>query len=113
MMGARGRTGEDCMTERHAPGCEINITIHSRGDVNIYNCTCPASKPEPCAPATPPGGPGACVPLALGSKPKQSQKQKIDRLLAGTSVPSTIAAGLIHLMRRFAAGEAPANPLES
>lgn len=101
------------MTERHAPGCEINITIHSRGDVNIYNCTCPAPKPEPCEPSTPPGGPGACLPLALGSKPKQGQKQKIDRLLASTSVPSTLAAGLVHLMRRFAAGEAPANPLEA
>ena len=52
------------MTERNAPGCEINITINSSGDVNIYNCTGGETKPEPCAPATPPGGPGACLPLA-------------------------------------------------
>lgn len=101
------------MTDRHGPGCEINITINSRGDVNIYNCTCGETKPEPCAPATPPGGPGSCLPLALGSKPKQSQQQKIDRLIENNPIPSTIAAALTHLMRRYAAGQAPANALES
>jgi hypothetical protein len=101
------------MTERNAPGCEINITINSGGDVNIYNCTGGETKPEPCAPATPPGGPGACLPLALGSKPKQSQQQKIDRLIESAPIPSTIAAALTHLMRRYAAGHAPANALES
>jgi hypothetical protein len=103
------------MTEGHESGCKINIAIHSKGDVNIYNCTCASTPPRPgtCEPEAPPGGPGACIPLALGSKPKQSQKQKIDRLLGGTTVPSTLAAGVVHLMRRFAAGHAPANALES
>jgi len=70
------RTGEDSMTERNAPGCEINITINSSGDVNIYNCTGGETKPEPCAPATPPGGPGACLPLALGSSPNRASSRR-------------------------------------
>ena len=101
------------MAKHDDKSCQINIQIHSKGDVNIYNCSTP---PAPCPPDTgdskPPGGPGACVPLALGSKPKQSQQQKLARLLAGTTVPSTLAAGLIQLIRRFAAGRAPANELE-
>lgn len=104
------------MSKDDEKSCHINIHIDSQGDVNIYNCSAP---PEPCPPpppdsggSTPPGGPGACVPLALGSKPKQSQQQKLARLLASTQVPSTLAAGLIQLVRRFAAGRAPANELE-
>lgn len=104
------------MSKHDEKSCNINIHIHSQGDVNIYNCS---TLPQPCPPSppdggtsTPPGGPGACVPLALGSKPKQSQHQKLARLLASTKVPSTLAAGLIQLVRRFAAGRAPANELE-
>jgi hypothetical protein len=104
------------MSKHDEKCCHIDIHIHGQGDVNIYNCSTP---PQPCPPSppdggtsTPPGGPGACVPLALGSKPKQSQQQKMARLLASTSVPSTLAAGLIQLVRRFAAGRAPANELE-
>jgi hypothetical protein len=52
------------------------------------------------------------VPLALGSKPKQSQRQKLDRLLAGNPVPSAFAASFIHVSRRFLAGKAPANTVE-
>lgn len=104
------------MSKHDEKSCHIDIHIHSQGDVNIYNCP---TLPQPCPPcppdggiSTPPGGPGACVPLALGSKPKQSQQQKLARLLASTQVPSTLAAGLIQLVRRFAAGRAPANELE-
>jgi hypothetical protein len=104
------------MSKHEKKSCHFEFEIHSQGDVNIYNCS---TLPEPCPPTapdadepTPPGGPGACVPLALGSKPKQSQQQKLARLLAGTQVPSTLAAGLVQLMRRFAAGRAPANELE-
>jgi hypothetical protein len=100
------------MSKHDEKSCHIDIHIHSQGDVNIYNCP---TLPQPCPDggiSTPPGGPGACVPLALGSKPKQSQQQKLARLLASTQVPSTLAAGLIQLVRRFAAGRAPANELE-
>jgi len=105
------------MSKHEEKSCNINIHIHSQGDVNIYNCS---TLPPPCLPppqdgdtsTTPPGGPGACVPLALGSKPKQSQQQKLARLLASTKVPSTLAAGMIQLVRRFAAGRAPANEIE-
>jgi hypothetical protein len=102
------------MSKHDEKSCHINIDIHSQGDVNIYNCSTPPGPPPPPdgGGSTPPGGPGACVPLALGSKPKQSQQQKLARLLASTQVPSTLAAGLIQLVRRFAAGRTPANELE-
>ena len=29
-------------------GCEIDIKIESRGDVNIYNCTAQAPSSQPC-----------------------------------------------------------------
>src|SRR6185503_7410805 len=95
--------------------CHIDIKIDAKGDVNIYNC--PAPEVAPPAPSGEckdclPVSPGACVPLALGSKPKQSQRKKLDRLLAGHPVPSAFAASFIHLSRRFLAGKAPANTVE-
>lgn len=52
------------------------------------------------------------MPLALGSKPKQSQQRKLEKLLANNPVPSVLAASFVHVSRRFLAGRAPANPLE-
>ena len=101
----------------HEGGCTINIRIKSSGTINIYNCS---ASPPPEAPCAPPGGehpclpgvPGACVPVSLGAKPKQSRRNKLDRLLANNRVPSTLGASFFHLMRRFLAGKAPANALE-
>jgi hypothetical protein len=95
--------------------CHIDITINAQGDVHIYNCP-PSQAPSPetsdeCAGSLP-VSPGACVPLALGAKPKQSQRKKLDRLLAGNPVPSTFAASFIHLSRRFLAGKTAANAFE-
>ena len=104
------------MSKHRDDGCQINITIHSEGDVNIYNCTHGADTKAPCddkpCDSLPPGGPGACVPLAIGSKPKQSQRQKLDNFLNRNPVPSALAAGFLQLARRFVAGRAPANPFE-
>ncbi len=99
-------------------GCDIDIHIHSRGDVNIYNCTAPAPKEQPsptppgddCPP--PPTAEGACVPLGLGAKPKQSRQRKLEKLLANNRVPSTLAASFFHVSRRFLAGQSAANPFE-
>ncbi|MDK6076810.1 hypothetical protein [Massilia varians] len=101
----------------HEGGCTINIRIKSSGTINIYNCS---ASPPPEAPCAPPGGehpclpgvPGACVPVSLGAKPKQSRRNKLDRLLANNRVPSTLGASFFHLMRRFLAGKGPANALE-
>lgn len=95
--------------------CQIDISITSHGDVNIYNCPSPADHRPPrreddCV--TVPAAPGACVPLALGVKPKQSQRRKLDKLLAGNRVPSACAAAVIHLSRRFLANRPAANALE-
>lgn len=115
-MTAKVTDGHDARSE----GCRVDIRIESRGDVNIYNCTTPA----PCGCNDTPGGggddgsddpvaPGQCLPLTLGAKPKQSQRRKLDSLLAGSRVPSVLAAGFFRHARRFLAGEAPANPLEA
>jgi hypothetical protein len=98
--------------------CEIDIHIESRGDVNIYNCSAPSSvqpcPPQPCAEEFPPLPPaeGACVPVALGAKPKQSRKRKIERLLENKPVPSSLAASFFHLSRRFLDGRTAANAFE-
>lgn len=98
-------------------GCRIDIQIESQGDVNIYNCAAPSLSKQPCPPPSddhvcPPVSEGACVPVSLGSKPKQSRRRKLDKLLANTRVPSALAASFFHLTRRHLAGKTAANPLE-
>src|ERR1700730_12528233 len=97
--------------------CKIDMHIESQGGVNIYNCTAPRSSSEHCpAPkddhVCPPVATGACVPVSLGSKPKQSRRRKLDTLLANTRVPSALGASFFHLTRRYLAGKVPANALE-
>ena len=109
----------------------------NQGDVNIYNCAAPGSQDqsdtgggqEECPPC--PTGTGACVPLGLGAKPKQSRQSKLHHLLVkgpansfstsqGTQqnsladgpIPSALAASYIQLSRRFLQGKKAANPLE-
>jgi hypothetical protein len=98
--------------------CRVDIHIESKGPVNIYNCTGGPPCPEPSSPPPPecpsgPIAPGQCVPLSIGSKPKQSLRTKLDALLANTPVPSAIAAGFFQHARRFTVGQSPANPLET
>ena len=96
--------------------CRVDIQIKSQGEVNIYNCTTPSEHPCPeCPPVEcPPDpiAPGQCVPLALGAKPKQSQRSKLDALLASTQVPSVLAAAFFSTSRRFLTGHSPANAFE-
>lgn len=94
-------------------GCDVDIRIDNRGDVNIYNCTDHRAKEhrKDC-PECPPRADGACVPLGLGNKPKQSKRSKLERLLARNDVPSVLAASFFQTARRFLAGEAPANDFE-
>jgi hypothetical protein len=96
--------------------CSIDIHIESKGDVNIYNCSTPEPPSPPSSPCEecPPAqtATGACVPLGLGAKPKQSQHTKLQHLLATSPVPSALAASYIQLSRRFLAGKTAANPLE-
>lgn len=104
------RRGEDA-------GCKIDIQIKSKGGLNIYNCAAPTPSSEPCPPpkdnhVCPPVAPGACVPASLGSKPKQSRRRKLDKLLANTRVPTALGASFFHLTRRYLAGKTAANALE-
>ena len=97
--------------------CRVDIRIDSEGDVNIYNCCGPQHGDGPRPPSdvcpTGPIAPGQCVPLSIGSKPKQSQRAKLDAILQNTRVPSSIAAAFFHHARRFQASKAPANPFEA
>lgn len=106
---------KDCAGSK--AGCRIDIHIESRGDVNIHNCTAPCPTDGSCPPpkpghVCPPIAPGACVPVSLGSKPKQSRRRKLDKLLANTRAPSALGASFFHMARRFLADKAAANALE-
>lgn len=91
--------------------CTVDIRIDSRGDVNIYNCATPGSQPSPdCPRCDPPYG--TCIPAVAGAKHKLSREQKLNRLAEGVPVPSSLAAGAVHMMRRFLLGKTPANPVE-
>ena len=89
----------------HASGCTINIRIKSGGDVNIYNCAAPPAPGAACPPpeeddSCPPGVPGACVPVSLGAKPKQSRRNKLDKLLAFCAEPRTAVDSFATLFRK-------------
>ena len=97
--------------------CRVDIRIDAQGDVNVYGCCAPKHDKSPCPPPpvacpTGPIAPGQCVPLSIGSKPKQSQRTKLNALLENTKTPSAIGAAFFHHARRFTAGQSPANPFE-
>lgn len=105
----------DAIRPHHDSGCNVSISIEARGDVIINNCCAPEREPQPqpqppSEDSYPPKG--ACMPVVPGAKHKQSRDYKLANLAAGTRVPSALAAGAMHLMRRFLAGRSPANPLE-
>lgn len=107
----KGAPKPDC-----SAGCDIDIRIESQGDVNIYNCTKADSNKPPQPPShddcKPPRAEGACVPLGLGCKPKQSKRRKLEKLIAKNKVPSVLAASFFQTSRRFLKGSAPANDFE-
>lgn len=96
-------------------GCRIDIRIESQGGVNIYNCSTPSrtdtTPPPTCPPCFPPSG--ACIPVAAGAKHKVSREDKLTKLAERVRVPSSLAAGTMHMARRFLLGKTAANPLEA
>ena len=94
--------------------CDIDIQIDCSGDVNIYNCSTPSgtgTTPTPTCPLCfPPVG--ACLPAVPGAKHKLSSDYKLTQLANSILVPSSLAAGAIHMARRFLLGKAAANALE-
>ena len=97
-------------------GCGDNdFRIDCRGDVNIYNCSTPSgtgtTPPPICAPCVPPYG--ACLPVVPGAKHKLSREYKLTKLADRVRVPSSLAAGAVHMVRRFLLGKTAANPLEA
>jgi hypothetical protein len=108
-------------TAGHAPaapkGCGYEFQINVQGDLHIHNhCAGETPPPPPSkdpAPCCPPIGVGnTCLPPIAGRKHKASPAQKLAKLAANNRVPSVLAAGTIHLLRRYLAGASAANPLE-
>lgn len=105
---APGRDDERC--------CNMDIHVDCRGDVNIYNCPPPGATGTPPPPPTcPPGFPpyGACLPVVPGAKHKLGRDYKLGKLADRLRVPSALAAGTLHMARRFLLGKSAANPLET
>jgi len=101
-----------------AAGCRVDIQIKSKGDVHVHACGCAGDKgpttPPPCPnDGRPPSTEGACIPLGLGCKPKQSRAHKLERLRARNRVPSALAASFFQTARRHLAGSSPANDFEA
>lgn len=108
---ARGSRDPDSATH-----CRVDIHIENKGDVHVHAC-CAEDKepaetecPSDCAP---PRTEGACIPLGLGCKPKQSRAQKLERLRSRSSVPSALAASFFQTARRHLAGASAANDFEA
>jgi len=113
--GARQGSGGECNC------CDINISIDSPGEVNIYNCSPPRAgsnsgsrgddkvptRPEECFPPV-----GSCFPAVPGAKHKQGRNRMLANLAARTRVPSALAASTLHLAKRFILGKTPANAFE-
>jgi hypothetical protein len=98
-------------------GCGFVFEINVKGDLHIHNHCAGETAPNPPvkepAPCCPPNGAGnTCLPPIAGRKQKASPTQKFAKLAAGNRVPSVLAAGAMHLVRRFLADASPANPLE-
>lgn len=95
--------------------CNIDFNINSQGDMNIFNCSAPCdaarASPPPSENCFPPVG--ACFPAVPGAKHKLSRDYKLTQLSKRVRVPSALAAGAMHLVRRFLLGNTPANTLEA
>ncbi|MDB5809099.1 MAG: hypothetical protein JWN94_1221 [Betaproteobacteria bacterium] len=96
--------------------CGFDFNIDVCGDLHIHNNCAGETKPPapgdtpPCFP--PPATGNTCLPPVAGRKHKASPAQKLATLAANARAPSALAAGAMHLVRRFLAGASPANELE-
>ncbi len=100
-----------------AKGCGFAFEINVKGDLHIHNHCAgetasapPVTEPAPCC--VPVGVGNTCLPPIAGRKHKASPAQKFAKLAAHNRVPGVLAAGAMHLVRRFLADASPANPLE-
>lgn len=98
--------------------CEMTVNVRSKGPVNIYNCppetvTQPEPEPEECPECPePPRATGACIPVALGAKPKRAMADKLNTLARNSPAPSVLAATILQQAGRYLAGRQPGNELE-
>jgi hypothetical protein len=81
----------------------------------MYNCSTPSRPGATPPPACPPYLPfyGACLRAIPGAKHKLSREYKLTKLADQVRVPSSVAAGVMHIARRFLLGKTAANPLEA
>lgn len=100
----------------HDRDCGFDFRIKVCGDLHIHNhCASEPTSTTPCdnLPSFPPPAAGnTCLPPVAGRKHKTSPAQKLATLSANARVPSSLAAGAMHLLRRFLAGASAGNELE-
>jgi hypothetical protein len=89
-------------------GCGISFNIHCKGDVNIYNCPKDCGSQSPCDADI-----GGCIPVVAGAKHKLSRAQRLHGIATKGGVPSGLAAGTLHMLRRFLVGKSAANAMEA
>lgn len=97
--------------------CDTSIHIANEATLNIYTCTpLGVSSPEPPEPESCPpelSFTGACVPWALGHKPKQPLETRLRSLLERSQVPAVLPAAFFRMARRFLIGHEAANTLDT
>jgi len=81
----------------------------------MYKCSTPSRPGTTPPPACPPYLPfyGACLPAVPGAKHKLSREYKLTKLADQVRVPSSVAAGVVHIARRFLLERTAANPPEA
>ena len=91
------------------------LIVNRGGVINIRHCCCEDEPPDTTGEEECPGLPpeGACIPLALGSKPKQSREAKLQELLKSNSIPSALAAAFFQMARRYTREASAASNLET
>jgi hypothetical protein len=79
----------------------------------MYNCSTPSRPGTTPPPACPPYLPfyGACLPAVPGAKHRL--EYKLTKLADQVRVLNSLAAGVMHIARRFLLGKTAANPLEA
>ncbi len=123
--GKAGASDSDKLSEGREGGsqkddcCDIDINIENHGKINIYNCASPGKGNPPSDQGTPPDCQssyppvGACLPVVPGAKHKLSRDFKLAELAERVPVPSSLAAGAVHMARRYLLGKTATGPLET
>ena len=104
-----GKNGDTIRRSRLKKGKDDNDD-HDRDDDERDDDDRPKKRPKKAENCFPPIG--ACFPTVPGAKHKLDREHKLAKLADEIPLPSSIAAGTIHMARRFVRGKKAATPLE-